>query len=172
MNNSIDKIKNDFIRVIGDLSVKLGLSRIAGQLYGLLFLSEVPLSLDVMAKSLGVSKGSISLNIRALEEWGAVKKVWIKGSRKDFYEAELNTLDIVARRAKIAIKKRLDLTIGGIEDYKSEISKINGKTLNKEDTRRLSVYKERISRIEKMKDAVIMLLENIPDSMFGSFQQK
>ncbi len=43
-----------------------------------------------MVKRLKISKGDASLNIRELERLGIVKKIWIRGDRKDFYEAELD----------------------------------------------------------------------------------
>src|SRR5262249_16050813 len=32
-------------------------------------------------------KGNISVNIRMLEGYGLARKVWVKGTRKDYYEA-------------------------------------------------------------------------------------
>ena len=59
-----------------------------GQLYGLIYLSPKPLTLDDMATNLSISKGNVSINIRALERWNMVKHIWVKGDRKDYYEAE------------------------------------------------------------------------------------
>ena len=70
-------------------SALLGMiNRVGGQIYALLFLSEEPLSLDDVAERLAVSKSNISINIRMLEEYNLVRKVWVKGSRKDYYAAE------------------------------------------------------------------------------------
>lgn len=35
-----------------------------------------------------MSKATISINVRVLENFKYVRKIWKKGSRKDFYEAE------------------------------------------------------------------------------------
>jgi DNA-binding transcriptional regulator GbsR (MarR family) len=40
-----------------------------------------------MQEHLGISKGSASMTVRQLGQWGAVRKVWVKGDRKDYYEA-------------------------------------------------------------------------------------
>jgi DNA-binding transcriptional regulator GbsR (MarR family) len=70
-------------------SALLGMvNRIGGQIYALLFLSEEPLSLDDIAERLAVSKSNVSINIRLLEDMRMVRKVWVKGSRRDYYEAE------------------------------------------------------------------------------------
>lgn len=85
----LDQIKQDFIQGAGNIAASLigVLNRVCGQIYALLFLSPTPLSLDDIVEELQVSKGSVSINIRILEDFKLVKKVWVKGSRKDFYEA-------------------------------------------------------------------------------------
>lgn len=86
----LDEAIETFIQGGGKISSALlgMINRIGGQIYALLFLSEDPLSLDDISEKLGVSKSNISINIRMLEEYSLVRKVWVKGSRKDFYGAE------------------------------------------------------------------------------------
>ena len=79
-----------FIQGAGKVSgALLGMiNKVGGQIYALLFLSEEPLSLDDISDRLAVSKSNVSINIRMLEDVGLVRKVWVKGSRKDYYAAE------------------------------------------------------------------------------------
>lgn len=82
-------IQKNFIEGAGSIAVSLLgiLNRVCGQIYALLFLSSEPLSLDDIVMELGVSKGNVSINIRILEDYKLVRKVWVKGSRRDYYEA-------------------------------------------------------------------------------------
>lgn len=86
---SIEKALDRFIENAGKISANmLGMvNKVGGQIYALLFLSREPQSLDAIAETLQVSKGSISVNVRILEDLKLVKKVWVKGSRRDYYEA-------------------------------------------------------------------------------------
>lgn len=79
-----------FIQGAGQVSAALlgMINKVGGQIYALLFLSDEPLSLDDIAEHLAISKGNVSINIRLLEDYKLVRKVWIKGSRKDYYAAE------------------------------------------------------------------------------------
>ena len=79
-----------FIQGAGKVSgALLGMiNRVGGQIYAVLFLSGEPLSLDDIGERLGVSKSNISINIRMLEDYNLVRKVWVRGSRKDYYAAE------------------------------------------------------------------------------------
>ena len=75
MSDKMQEIRNKFVGFAGSIGADLGLSRVATQLYALLYLSPEPLSLDEMAQLIRVSKGNISVNIRVLQEWRAVRKV-------------------------------------------------------------------------------------------------
>jgi outer membrane protein len=62
-----------------------GLPRVSARLFGLLLVSVEPLSLDDLAEKLGVTKASISVNVRMLEEKGVVERVGKPGDRRDYY---------------------------------------------------------------------------------------
>ena len=85
----LEKALDRFIESAGKISANmLGMvNKVGGQIYALLFLSREPLSLDDISETLQVSKGNISVNVRLLEEFKLVKKVWVKGTRRDYYEA-------------------------------------------------------------------------------------
>lgn len=87
-NARLEKARDSLIESAGKISANmLGMvSKVGGQIYALLFLSREPMSLDAIAESLKISKGSSSVNVRLLEDVGLVKKVWVKGDRKDYYE--------------------------------------------------------------------------------------
>jgi DNA-binding transcriptional regulator GbsR (MarR family) len=76
-----------FIEDVGNTTQSFGIGRVVGQIYAYLYFSPQPRNLNDLQESLGISKGSASMSVRQLEQWGAVRKVWIKGDRKDYYEA-------------------------------------------------------------------------------------
>jgi DNA-binding transcriptional regulator GbsR (MarR family) len=82
-------------RVTGTLTDGLGAAAAASgiltqqqaRIFGLLYLSARPLSLDEIAAELSQSKSNVSLNIRVLVEWHLVRRRPVPGSRRDHYEA-------------------------------------------------------------------------------------
>lgn len=87
MSPSDDPIIRRFIEDAGSTTQALGVGRVVGQIYAYLYFSEPPRTLDDMKEELGISKGSASMGVRQLEQWGAVQRVWVKGDRKDYYSA-------------------------------------------------------------------------------------
>jgi len=158
MNSNIEKVRDDFIENTARLGAHLGLARVSIQLYALLYLSERPLSLDDMVKVLKISKGTASINIRALEELGAVKKVWIKGSRRDFYEAELDALKVFLSRFKTVVKSRMDEAKDVLTQAEASLRDSNNK-LDSEEKIIAQAYKKRLEKAKKIHTKVNTLIK-------------
>ena len=161
MNSEIEEIRDYFIEIAGAMAGSLGLNSIAGQMYALLYISNDPVSLDEITHILKVSKGNVSVNIRVLERWGAVKKVWVKGSRRNFYKANEDILEIVKNRLKEGLTKRTKEIDDGLSRAE-EMLQSAGKQLNKEDKKVTHVYKQKISDIRKLSGKVEGLLSFLP----------
>jgi len=150
MNDKLEIAQEKFIASIGKLCDNFGLNRFIAQLYAFLYLSDKPLSLDDMAEELKVSKGNVSINIRVLEQWGAVKNIWVKGSRKDYYEAELDIKKVFSNRLKSFAQKRISEVSNLVDDFNGIIQS-SGPELTEEEKRIAQTYKERLKKIEELK---------------------
>ena len=73
-----------FVRMMGIL----GMPRSVGEIYGLLYFSENPLSMDQIVQKLGMSLGSASQGLKTLRSLKAVRTSYVAGERKDHYQAE------------------------------------------------------------------------------------
>jgi DNA-binding transcriptional regulator GbsR (MarR family) len=99
----------EFARFAGELAESLSFNKSIGQIFGLLYLSDNPLSLDEIAQRLSMSKGNASINLRYLESWGAVKPVAVSGTRRDHYEAYRNLKELALRRLQDGVLRRLEM---------------------------------------------------------------
>ena len=98
---SLPSVVRRFIEDAGSTTQSFGLGRVVGQIYAYLYFSSEPHSLDDLQKALGISKGSASMGVRQLEQWGALRKVWVRGDRKGYYEAS-EWLGRILRNAVLA----------------------------------------------------------------------
>lgn len=164
MNNKLEEAQNKFIERIGHLCDAFGLNSFLAKLYALLYLNSKPLSLDEISEILGVSKGNVSINIRELEHWGAVRKVWVKGSRKDFYEAELDIKMIISNRLKTSIQKRILEVTTMTNEFNNTVASINDE-LSEDEKNIAQGYRERIRKVEELKNLASSAL-NFADRLF------
>lgn len=87
---------------------RLGVPRSTGQIYGLLFSSPHPLSLDDIADALSVSKTSASTGTRQLLNYNLIRQVWLPGERKDHFEARTDLQEVLRANYHTLIKPRLE----------------------------------------------------------------
>ncbi len=156
MKKDIEDIRNDLINAIGEKAEKFGFSRIAGQLEGLLLFSKRPMSLDEMAERLEVSKGSISTNIRFLESWKVVKKVYHRGARKNFYEIRGSIWEIETEIMSTIAKDEIDRVKQIFSNSGKDLKNIKGKT--KEENEDISFFEERFAEINEYIESAEYLL--------------
>jgi DNA-binding transcriptional regulator GbsR (MarR family) len=82
---------------VGALLEGWGFKRNMGRMWTVLYLEERPLPAQVLGERLGLSTGSVSMLLTEMQEWGAVKKAWVVGERREHYEAETSIWKMVSR---------------------------------------------------------------------------
>ncbi len=82
-------LHDDVIGLFVQLARALNLPKSVGEIYGLLFMTPDPLSMDRIVRELGISVGSASQGLRLLRGFGAVRTIYIPGQRRDHYVAEV-----------------------------------------------------------------------------------
>jgi HTH-type transcriptional regulator, glycine betaine synthesis regulator len=82
---------------VGGLMEAWGFKRNLGRLWTILYLEERPLSAPEVGERLSLSSGAVSMLLTELGQWGAAKKTWIVGERREHYEAETSIWKMVSR---------------------------------------------------------------------------
>ncbi|HIQ38904.1 MAG TPA: ArsR family transcriptional regulator [Methanothermococcus okinawensis] len=82
----MEEIKKTIIELFSDIAEIHGHSKSLGKIYAILYLADKPLCIEDIVKELGMSKGNVSMNLNKLVDIGLVKKIWIKGDRKNYYK--------------------------------------------------------------------------------------
>jgi len=90
------------------LAQVVGLPKSIGQIYGLLYISPVALSLDEIAERLDISKGSASQGLKFLRSTGAVQVCDSHGARCDYYQAETGLRTLATGFLKEQIEPHLE----------------------------------------------------------------
>src|SRR5215475_6243907 len=88
LNQQLNTVNDSMLDGLGQLADYFGYNRVMGKMYGALLLSPSPMSLDDLMNHLDISKASVSMNMRTLENMGIAREVWVRGDRRKYYEAE------------------------------------------------------------------------------------
>lgn len=111
MEDQLQDVRRHFIQGMSRISAFWGFPKAMGAIFGALYLSPEPLSLDDLVEQVGVTKGAVSTNVRRLERLGMVHKHIQVGERKDFYVAETDFWGIVRRLLQEREKSEFDRAI-------------------------------------------------------------
>ena len=121
-NETQQAFQKNFLAFAGELAEMFAFNRSIGHLYGFLYISPQPVSLEEIAKGCKMSKGNASIHLRTLEHWGAVIRSWQPGERKDYYAANTDIKGIVMRRLTEGLHKRITHIHSRLETMHAELA--------------------------------------------------
>ncbi|WP_339063428.1 choline uptake/conversion transcriptional regulator CudC [Tepidibacillus marianensis] len=117
---NLEKARERLIQSLADNMDLYGITDSVGRLYGTLYFSDRPLTLDEMREALGMSKTSMSTGVRTLLDTNMVDKVWKKGERKDLYQAEEDWYKVFFDFFSIKWKRAIELNMHAIHQSENE----------------------------------------------------
>ncbi len=158
MNRSLEKSIDHFTQSWGEIGFFWGINKVMGQLYAVLFSSDKPLTLDDMCRQLGISRGNASMNIRALWEWGVIRKVRVKGDRKDYYELDEDIWKIITHFVRERKKRELEPALETMK-HSSALLKSSLKSMSAKDKKTAMAFLNRLETMQKISEGVNGLLE-------------
>ncbi|HNQ88061.1 MAG TPA: hypothetical protein PKM73_05555 [Verrucomicrobiota bacterium] len=152
----------EFIEAAGNLCRRVGLPRSLGQIYGLLFFTPQPLSLDEIAEALDISKGSASTGTRQLAGWGAIRQVWVPGDRKDFFEVVPELGGLIRNAYREFLKPRLLTTQQRFERMEAALDQdLADGSLTPEDHALCAERLKGLRRVQKRLQLAVPVLERL-----------
>jgi DNA-binding transcriptional regulator GbsR (MarR family) len=149
MSEQLDRARETLIQGLSRISQFWGFPRGMGAIYGALYLSPLPLSLDDLVEQAGITKGAVSTNVRALERLGMVHPHLEIGERKDYYVAETDFWKITRGILKEREKSEFDQALRSVEDSLalSSAAAASG-ALDAGDAQRAQLYQERLRAMQ------------------------
>lgn len=139
--------ESGLVEIFADLAELFGNPKSYGQIYGLLFANENPLSMEKIAQRLGISQGSTSQGLRQLEAFGAVVKERNNGSRQALYTAKLEMKLLISGFLKERVIPRLESTESRVKALRASLSSSNPDSNSQPSS--LSSARFRLDRVAK-----------------------
>lgn len=123
-NLEIDSQIMTFINKMGKYYESFGISRIGGQMVGLMLVTDNPISPEEFQKTLSVSRSSISTNLKMLSLSVGVEEVHIQGDRKSYYMLSDRAIEQSIHRKINSYDFLKEVVDEGIENLKKKGSSI------------------------------------------------
>jgi DNA-binding transcriptional regulator GbsR (MarR family) len=81
------KVQDDFIRKWGEMGAIWGINRTMAEIHALLYITGLPLCTDDVMDRLHISRGNASMSLRALCDWGIIRRMHRRGERREYFES-------------------------------------------------------------------------------------
>jgi len=96
VENSLSELEIEVVDLCVRLAQFLGLPKSLGEIYGAVFISPKPITMEEIIERHGISKGSASQGLRSLRAIGAIRSQFVPNDRRDHYVAETGLGHLVA----------------------------------------------------------------------------
>jgi HTH-type transcriptional regulator, glycine betaine synthesis regulator len=106
---------------VGALIESWGFKRNMGRMWAVLYLDDHPLTAADLGERLGLSTGAVSMLLTELLQWGAIKKAWVVGERREHYEPETSLWKMISRVFRERELNWIKSAADAFEDAKREV---------------------------------------------------
>ncbi len=76
-----------FIRRWGEMGATWGINRTMAEIHALCYITAIPQSTDDVMDRLHISRGNSSMSLRALCDWGIIRRLHKRGERREYFES-------------------------------------------------------------------------------------
>lgn len=133
----------------------LGLPRSLGEIYGLLYLSPTPLSMDQIVQRLKISVGSASQGLKQLRGFRAVRTTYIPGERRDYYVAEEELRKVLSGFVREEIRPHLESG----QERLARMEELLGQIEAGDQKEELAVRIKRLSRLHTLANRLLPFID-------------
>jgi len=154
-----------FIASWGKMASKWCANRTVAEVHALFFLSAEPLNAEDITHALAFSRSNVSASLRELESRGLINPVYVRGDRKQYYEATKDPWEAFRRILDEQKRRAVDPTVATFRACLDE----QARTFPED-----SYTAERMSEVLSLFEAVLSLyseLRRLPTESIQNFSK-
>jgi DNA-binding transcriptional regulator GbsR (MarR family) len=145
------KLRNSqdtFIRRWGEMGQTWGINRTMAEIHALLYITATPLCTDDVMERLHISRGNASMSLRALCDWGIIRRLHRRGERREYFESLGDVWEMFSIIAAERKRREMDPVLETIRQCQLMLSEQSlGKAAAKQESVRLT--RERLAGMEE-----------------------
>jgi DNA-binding transcriptional regulator GbsR (MarR family) len=137
-----------FIRRWGEMGQTWGINRTMAEIHALLYVVAEPLCMDDVMERLHISRGNSSMSLRALCDWGIVRRLHKLGERREFFESLTDVWDMFSLITAERKRREMDPVLETIRECRRMLDE---KTIGKQAARgrEVQLTRERLAGMEE-----------------------
>ena len=97
-----------FVLHWGEMGGFWGVNRSVAQIHALLMTAETPMTAEDISVALEMARSNVSNSLKELLAWNLIRRVPVRGDRRDHFEAEVDVWEVASRIAAGRKAKEID----------------------------------------------------------------
>jgi DNA-binding transcriptional regulator GbsR (MarR family) len=140
--------QDTFIRRWGEMGATWGINRTMAEIHALLYIVAQPLCTDDVMQRLHISRGNASMSLRALCDWGIIRRRHRPGERREYFESLTDVWEIFSIIAAERKRREMDPVLETIKQCQRMLDESSlGKTAAKREDVQLT--RQRLAGMEQ-----------------------
>ena len=140
-----------FIRRWGEMGQTWGINRTMAEIHALLYITGQGLCTDDVMERLNISRGNASMSLRALCDWGIIRRLHKRGERREYFESLSDVWEMFSIIAAERKRREMDPVLETIRQCQRMLDEQTlGKAAAKQETVQLT--RQRLAGMEEFMD--------------------
>jgi DNA-binding transcriptional regulator GbsR (MarR family) len=141
-------VQDLFIRRWGEMGQTWGINRTMAEIHALLYVCAQPLCTDDVMERLNISRGNASMSLRALCDWGIVRRSHKRGERREYFVSLGDVWEMFSMIAAERKRREMDPVLETIRQCRQMLEESSiGKTGAKRED--VQATKQRLAGMEE-----------------------
>jgi len=137
-----------FIRRWGEMGQTWGINRTMAEIHALLYICVTPLCTDDVMERLNISRGNASMSLRALCDWGIIRRLHKRGERREYFESLSDVWEMFSIIAAERKRREMDPVLETIKQCQNMLGESAiGKTAAQQEAVQLT--RQRLAGMEE-----------------------
>src|SRR5213080_620019 len=115
-------VQDTFIRRWGEMGQTWGINRTMAEIHALLYITAQPLCTDDVMERLHISRGNASMSLRALCDWGIIRRLHKRGERREYFESLTDVWEMFSIIAAERKRREMDPVLETIRQCRQMLS--------------------------------------------------
>lgn len=140
-----------FIRRWGEMGQTWGINRTMAEIHALLYITAQPQCTDDVMERLNISRGNASMSLRALCDWGIIRRMHKRGERREYFESLGDVWEMFSIIAAERKRREMDPVLETIKQCRVMLDEQNlGKAAARHEL--VQATKDRLAGMEEFMD--------------------
>ncbi len=125
VEEQLKRVQDEFIRRWGEMGQTWGINRTMAEIHALCYITAAPQCTDDVMERLNISRGNASMSLRALCDWGIIRRYHKRGERREYFESLSDVWEMFSIIAAERKRREMDPVLETIKKCQAMLDENN-----------------------------------------------